>query len=997
VSIAALAAAANAEAQYFGQNKVQYKKFKFEVLKTEHFDIYYYPEEAAAAREAGRMAERWYVRLSRVLNHNLQGRQPVILYGSHPEFAQTNVVEGDLGEGTGGVTESARRRVTLPFGASLQETDHVLGHELVHAFQYDMLPQTAESLPLWFIEGMAEYLSVGSRDVQTAMWLRDAAIEDHLPTIAKLDDPRYFPYRFGQALWAYLGGRFGDEVVGRILHRAAQLSTPGSGGIDGIQAIETVLQRDEKSLSAEWHSAIRETYAMTKPGESGLVIGERSKQGSLSVGPALSPDGSKIAFLSSRGLFSIDLYLADAATGKVTRKLISTATDAHFESLQFLASAGTWDPSGKKLAIASLSNGSPELAIVDAAKAQIEKEIPFKELGEIFQPAWSPDGQSIAFSAQSNGYTDLYVYNFNTAEMRRLTNDAFADLHPAWTPDGKQITFVTDRFSMKPDTLSYGDYRLGSLTVATGAIAAFDVGLSGDVINPQWSTDGHTLFFISDATGRQELYRYDQLTRNVARLSDEATGIAGITPLSPALSVAGSGKRVAVSVFHDSGYEIRVRDVPQEGFPDPQYARDQALLPPGSREPGLVTQLLHDPTTGLPPPTETPTVEEASNKLQLIGAGSTVGASTGQWGTYGAGGIALMFSDVLGNHLLTTGISINGQVRDVAASVNYLNRSSRWNWGLFAQRLPLLTGNVSQGVAVQAGQPVFVQQTEIVRQTYTEGGALTAYPLSRATRVEFSVSASHIGFSDEIRTQVADLNGNLISDQTIDVQSAEPLTLGQFGAAIVRDTAIFGGTAPILGQRERIEVQPTFGSLNMTNLTLDVRRYIMPFRPVTFAGRALHIGRYGGDSEDPRLPPLYLGYPSLVRGYDINNFSPLDCTISVTSSCPEFDHLVGSRMLVFNGEVRAPLLGLFTGKMEYRGLPVDVFAFGDTGVAWTKTDTPVFKFSGVNANQRSFVSSVGFGTRVNLMGFLIAELSMAKPLNLAQQDWTFVFNLMPGF
>ena len=125
-----------AQAQYFGQNKVQYEHFDFKVLKTEHFDIYYYPAEAQAAEEAGRMAERWYTRLSRVFNHTLNGRQPVILYASHPDFEQTNVVEGELGQGTGGVTESARRRVTLPLGGSLQETDHVLGHELVHAFQY---------------------------------------------------------------------------------------------------------------------------------------------------------------------------------------------------------------------------------------------------------------------------------------------------------------------------------------------------------------------------------------------------------------------------------------------------------------------------------------------------------------------------------------------------------------------------------------------------------------------------------------------------------------------------------------------------------------------------------------------------------------------------------------------------------------------------------------------------------------------------------------------
>ena len=159
------------DAQYFGRNKVQYESFDFRVLKTEHFDIYFYPPEEAAAVHAARMSERWYARLSSILDHELSGRQPLILYASAPEFQQTNAVGGTLGEGTGGVTEALKRRIVLPTGGTLGDLDHVIGHELVHAFQYDItgngrpnslgaLP-AASQLPLWFIEGMAEYLSIG--------------------------------------------------------------------------------------------------------------------------------------------------------------------------------------------------------------------------------------------------------------------------------------------------------------------------------------------------------------------------------------------------------------------------------------------------------------------------------------------------------------------------------------------------------------------------------------------------------------------------------------------------------------------------------------------------------------------------------------------------------------------------------------------------------------------------------------------------------------------
>src|SRR5688572_13231657 len=127
IAVILLGSSMPAGAQYFGRNKVQYQKFDFKVLYSEHFDVYYYPEEEVAVRVATRMAERWYSRLSQLLKHDLSGRQKLILYAAHPHFQQTNTLEGEIGEGTGGVTESAKRRVILPFAGGLAETDHVLG------------------------------------------------------------------------------------------------------------------------------------------------------------------------------------------------------------------------------------------------------------------------------------------------------------------------------------------------------------------------------------------------------------------------------------------------------------------------------------------------------------------------------------------------------------------------------------------------------------------------------------------------------------------------------------------------------------------------------------------------------------------------------------------------------------------------------------------------------------------------------------------------------
>ena len=989
-----------ASAQYFGKNKVQYDRFQFQVLTTPHFDIYYYPAEEEAARVAGRMAERWYARLSKLLTHELTSRQPLILYASHPHFAQTNVIDSMIGEGTGGVTEGLRRRITLPLGATLAESDHVIGHELVHAFQYDMLGPQVNMAPLWFIEGMAEYLSIGPRDPQTAMWLRDAAAEGKLPRIKDLDSPNYFPYRWGQAFWAYVAGRFGDQIVSTALRGLAAPGENGGASVEEVIEAATGMTRD--ALTAAWQAAIREmpgiaeTRALSRDAREAadgrIVIGGQ-KQATMNVGSALSPDGSKVAFLSEQDQLSVDLFLADATTGRIIRKLISTSVDPHFQSLQFLASAGTWNPNGRELAVATVRDSHPVLAIVNTENGKIAREIPFETVDEIFQPSWSPDGNRIVFTGQAGGFTDLYVHDIQAGTTDRLTNDAFADLQPAWSPDGRTIAFVTDRFSTNPLTLSYGRYGLATITPGAGP-QAVNPGLAGNAINPQWLPDGSAILFLSDATGRPEVYSQNRANGRVTRVASAATGIAGITPLSPALSIAAQSPRIAYSVFRDRGFDIHVQDLANVAEAASADGPDLAMLPPPSRTASTVSTLIADPAYGLVQQ-ETFTTGEYKPKLELVDVGQQIGVATGgAFGTYASGGIALTFMDVLGNRMLGTSFGINGSFKDISAQVIYVNRGSRWNWGVFGNRAPFLSGSAASGYTTMNGQTVFVQQVDRLRQTYQEGGAFTAYPLSGATRIEFSGSLQHIGFDRELQTVVFDpVSGAVLSDETTELPTAGSLRLFGTSVAFIRDTSISGATGPLAGQRVHIDLMPTWGDLQLINVTADYRQYFMPrsTRPLTFASRVMHIGRYGGSAEDARLVPLFLGYPEFVRGYDMNSFDASDCPPSELS-CSSFDQLIGTRALVGNFEVRAPLVGLFKGRMDYGRIPVDVFAFADTGIAWTAAIRPAFA-----GGTRDFVSSVGGGLRANLFGFAIGEINLVRPINRPGRGWMFVFALKQGY
>ncbi|MGD8539588.1 MAG: peptidase S9, partial [Candidatus Aminicenantes bacterium] len=560
------------QAQYFGRNKVQYENFDFKIIKTEHFDVYFYPEMREAAQQAARMAERWYARLSRIFNHELRGRQPLILYAASPHFQQTTTIPGVLGEGVGGVTESFKRRIVLPLGHSLAASDHVIGHELVHAFQYDITSQKQSSLgmsapsihrlPLWIIEGMAEYLSIGPVDSHTAMWMRDATYREKVPHLKKLNNPEYFPYRYGHSFWAYVTGRWGDSVVPRIL--------TGVGKTGNLEvAIEKVLGISFDQLSQDWQASLKKAYdpltekTAVEDLESRILI-KATKENTINLSPSLSPDGKKVVFLSAKDLFSIDLFLADVETGQVEKKLVSTAINPHFESLQFIKSAGSWDSEGKYFVFAAVSKGQPVLSILNVKKGKIEQEYEFPDLGEILNPTWSPDGRHIAFSALKDGFSNLFIYDLEKNNLRKMTDDPYAALQPVWSPDGSAIAYVTDRFSTNLSLLDIGHFELALIDPESAEITELPSFEGAKHINPQWTPDSKGLVFISDRNGISNVYKLDIASDEIVQISNLYTGVSGIAEESPALSVAKDSGRVAFCFYEENKYSLYYRDLTKD-------------------------------------------------------------------------------------------------------------------------------------------------------------------------------------------------------------------------------------------------------------------------------------------------------------------------------------------------------------------------------------------------------------------------------------------------
>ncbi len=990
-------------AQYFGQNKVQYESFDFKVMHTEHFDVYFYPEEEEAALIAARMAERWYARLSRMLGHELRGKQPLILYSSSSHFQQTTTISGTIGEGIGGVTEMFKRRIILPIGATLAETDHVIGHELVHAFQYDMTtldysgyistPPGVARLPLWLVEGMAEYLSIGPADPHTSMWMRDAVKKEKLPTIKNLIDPRYFPYRYGHSLWAYITGEWGDSAVGAIIKSAGRTG-------DYETAIQRVTGLTAEQLSQRWHESMKEKYARIEeltipPEEQAELLFQGTRENPLNISPSFSPDGTSLIFLSTKDLFSIDMYLADAQTGEIKRKLVKTAMDPHFESLQFIKSSGGWDTKGERFAFGAIVKGKPVLTILNIKNGDKIKEVVFPDLGEILNPSWSPDNKQIVFSALEGGFSDLFIYDIENDKLRKITDDPYGDLYPSWSPDGKYIAFSTERYSSDLSLLDIGNYELALLDPASDKINKLGGWTGVKNLNPQWTSDSKYLYFVSDKDGITNVFRINIASRKISQITNLYSGVSGITSISPAISMAQGIDRLAFCVYKDENYNIYTIDTDKIDESEVDVIDiagiNPELLPPRDKPEGELLGLLNNPLYGLPED-KSYEVSDYKPKLKLdYVSPPQFAVGTDRFGTYAGGGVAMYFSDMLGYHNVVGMGQVNGNLIDSALLVAYQNSRNRFNWGGVVQRIPYVYGGYQVLLSEFMGEPVFEEKDYIYRQINYEVSGFASYPFSRVSRFELSGGYRYLDFDSEIRTRVySAISGFLYYRDKDKLPSPDGIHFGFGSAALVYDTSFFGATGPILGQSYRLETSPYFGTINFTNVLADYRRYIMPVRPFTLAFRFLHFGRYGSGAEDSRLYPMFLGYETLVRGYNPGSFQ-----VEEFQEGKEFayDSLFGSKIIVVNAELRFPLFGVLgIGKGYYGVFPIDFVTFFDTGVAWTNEDKPWFL-----EGDRRLLSSTGIGLRVNLFGAAVLGLNLVKPLDRPERGPYLQLSFMPGF
>jgi Tol biopolymer transport system component len=1014
----------NISAQYFGQNKARYKSLKFKVAQSPNFELYHYFKTADPTNRILENAQIWYAKHKEIFRKGFDKPNPLIVYKNHPDFQETTALDGTISEGTGGVTEGLKNRVIMPIMYSHRQTDHVLGHELVHAFQYNMMKtsdstslENIQNLPLWMVEGLAEFMSIGRIDSHTAMWMRDAVQKKDIPSLKGLEDMnKYFPYRWGQAFWAYISGTYGDAVIEPLFKNTA---------VYGLEeALQIVLKTDSKKLSEDWKRVLNETYSpylgsLVMEGV-GTSVANDKLGGKMNIAPSISPNGQMLAYISERNVISLDIFIADANTGKIFKHFNLEENKAHIDAINFLETAGAWSPNSDQLAYVIQSKGIDKLMIIDVASGKkTVHAIP--NLDAFANPAWSPDGSKIVVSGLSEGVSDLYLYDLDNDTSQNLTSDIYSDMMPSWSPDSKTIYFVTDR-SSNALRLEKADCNISKIDVKSGKIENFTFFPNADNLNPCIDATGNKMYFLSDADGFRNLYRYDLTSKNLEKLTNFFTGISGVTMYSPAIAVAQKADKIVYTLFKNSKYELYSANSGQFGAFDldpTNVNKRTATLPPmyPSEKANVVQKNIESDAKVEAADKKKVTEKEYKTKFKLDYIGTT-GVGVGVNSQYGAGlngAVQAIFSDMLGNHQLQGALALQGGIKDFGGQLMYLNQKKPFQWGFNASHIPYTVSGQKESLDTvsvkQNGKVVNIPAQKIStynsRQFNNTIDGFAFFPFNTHVRLEAGAGLNWVSFNNERVDEYFDYSDQPIGTKKEKLPADESYKFQQIYAAYVGDNTSFGLTAPLNGYRYRLEARQILGVIKVTNYLADIRKYKY-LRPVSLAGRFLFNARNGTDAETQALQPLFVGYPGYVRGYYGKS---LDKQLN---DGVDIAQLLGTRMATASFEVRLP----FTGPKRLAVIKSGFFMsdlawFVDVGGSWKggllgsrvkkeipSTNTQYLTTSGTIVDKFRYdpVGSTGFSLRVNLFGYLVVEPYYAFAIHSGKvHKGCFGFNLVPGW
>ena len=970
VGLLALSWAAGAAAQsnqfnpYYGKNLVKYDDFDWHIYTTDHFEIFYYPELEEHLERVASYAESAYAQISADLTHDLGTIVPLVVFKTHSEFEQQNVMRGVVSDGVAAFAEPRGQRILLPIDEPPDQLYRLITHELTHQFAFDIIPRSVirRGIPLWVDEGLADYMAGVWRPLDL-MQVRDAALADILPAMSELDGYGGFTnarviYNLGHAAFEFIEERWGKEGIRQFLFSLRKTVIGGGGDI-----YDDAFNISAEEFDSEFDGYIRDRFQefrdKERPDDYGRDLApdpfETKYMAVVSI--ETSPSGDLIAaFAQNRKDQELDIILVSSEDGDVVNNL----TDGFNQDLGFetLAIPGarwnqvpwmSWSGIDDRLGYFVRKGKFRSLVLQNVVTREIEEMIELSMVDEPESPDISPDGRFVAFSALQNAIGDIYLLDLTTRDVTNLTEDEFADYSPTFSPDGSYLVYVA-RVS--------GNNKLFKLDLATREKTQLTFGTFSEA-TAQF-LDDDTLVFASTATdpltpidptvaANAEIFNIWTLDLNNGELRQYTDAANG--NVSTIVLPGEDGERIAFVTYFRGEYGIHtiVRDEPlytaastDFGGPGPnidfQAPLTHSVIAANNRRKGRFEKMFLD---GAPP----------------INIGVTSGGDI-------LGGTAISFTDVLGDRSFQVYGYSFGAYRTLSAS--YVDLSGRLQYAVqgFSQE-SFFFGNYG----FYDPTYYFLDRDQAQAVTTVRGGSVFAfYPLDRFRRIEFTGGMVH--YNEQFRDPALGLQARQYQEQQFGTQLFRNGSQLPMGVSFIQETTVFREFGPVSGNTMRVGFQyaPSIGTsfLGKQTLDTDFRQYLRIGETGVLALR----GRWFTSAGD--FPDFYyFGGNGEMRGYEYLEF-------------------IGHKAGHFNAELRFPLVEAMLTPLGVLGGVRGAFFFNLGGAALngapfqllsnsTETHTPTI---GVRQNPETLEIESVLGNPTTVSGFRLVDGRAAYGIGL---------------
>lgn len=860
---------------FFGRNKVHYENFDWKVLKTDHFNIYYYDDFGEMAEIGAKYAEEAFSDLKIKFDHIMVEKIPLIFYNTHIHFQQTNTIPSFIPEGVGGFFEFMKGRVVIPYLTSLEQFKHVISHELVHVFMTSKIYNIIKDHrvlgdnypPLWFVEGLAEYWSY-YWDTQAEMVMRDAVLNNIFVPLSHIYSiyGSFLMYKEGQNFLDFVSKTYGEDKILQFMENIWRFNKFN-------EVIEFTLGEKFEKVDEKWQYYLRHKYYPLYENKTPYFIDSKKiTDEGFNFSPNYFERNNKkqLFFIANRNGYSSlykMMYYPDSTDIIEPKQILEGEKEEVFESFHLFKPSMTISSKGI-LAFITKSGPTDAIHLYDTKTDKVIKHFSFNQLLTIESPSFDKKGINLLFNASDRkGYIDIFQLNIETGELKRFTNDYYSDRNPIYNKDNTKIIFSSDRTSgiyQQKNNIFELDLKTADIKYLTYSDA--------NLTSPKFTPDYSALYCLADKDGVKNLWKINFDKNNEPISFTQKTRF--LTSIFEYCFV--NNNELVTSAFEKFSfqfYSLKLNEIPDSADVTVSFHFNQIETP------WKATKIALDSKSDR---------LKYHNKYSLDYAFSQVSTDP-VFGT--RGGAIFSLSDLLGDDRYLFVIYNNAEIQsDLLKNINVafsrVNTGERTNFGY--------------GIFHFNGRRYDLRRSDNYFYERSFGGYISlSYPISMFKR--FEVNSTIVNSDRELSIDLLPRKALLLSNTV----------------SFVHDNSIWGSTGPVDGSRYRLLLGYTadikYSNANFYSIIADFRNYFRLQQRMTLATRA---SIYVNNGKDARR---YIAGGSWdLRGWPLFKIR-------------------GEKLWISSLEFRFPLLDQLFLKFPFVGIGfagIRGAAFIDAGSAW---------------------------------------------------------------